>query len=136
MVQRQPQIADTISDQITGDIQLVDQDNEGNKLEKPYYTFTVTPQMVNEVGTISFGVLNEIVANAAKRALLQQQRRNTWIEQVNLHYLRLIQLESKIAIHTRLLELGRRSAKLEIEIYLENTLAALAIVTCQVLERP
>ena len=76
------------------------------------------------------------MANAAKRALLQQQRRNTWIEQVNLHYLRLIQLESKIAIQTRLLELGRRSAKLEIEIYLENTLAALAIVTCQVLERP
>lgn len=136
LVQRQPQIADTISDQITGDIQLIDQDSEGHKLDKPYYTFTVTPQMVNEVGTISFGVLNEIVANTAKRALLQQQRRNTWIEQVNMHYLRLIQLESKIAIHTRMLELGRRSAKLEIEVYLENTLAALAIVTCQVLERP
>lgn len=135
LIQRQTQISDTISDQISGEIQVTETDQDGKKLEEPFYTFKVTPQMVNEVGTISFGVLNEVVGAAAKRALVQKQRRNTWIEQVNLHYFRLIQLESEVVAKPRILELGRRSAKVEIEIYLENTLAALAIVTCQVLER-
>ena len=40
--------------------------------------------MVNEVGTISFGVLSEVIANAAKRTMQVNQRRNSWIEQVNL----------------------------------------------------
>lgn len=135
LIQRQTQISDTIADQITGEIQLQEYDQDSKKLENPFYIFKVTPQMVNEVGTISFGVLSEFVGAAAKRALVQKNRRNTWIEQVNLHYFRLLQLESEVVAKPRILELGRRSAKVEIEVYLENTLAALAIVTCQVLER-
>lgn len=136
LVQRQTQVADTISDQISAEMQIVEQDMEGKKLDTPYFKFMVSPQMVNEVGTISFGVLSEVVGNAAKRTMLLNQRRNSWIEQVNLHYFRLIQLESELAIYPRILELGRRSAKLDIEIYIENTLIAKAIVVSQVLERP
>ncbi|WP_122645495.1 DRTGG domain-containing protein [Enterococcus mediterraneensis] len=136
LVQRQTQVADTISDQISAEIQIIEQDVEGKKLDRPYFKFIVSPQMVNEVGTISFGVLSEVVGNAAKRMMLLNQRRNSWIEQVNLHYFRLIQLESELAIYPRILELGRRSAKLDIEIYIENTLVAKAIVVSQVMERP
>lgn len=136
LVQRQPQVSDTISDQIAGQIQMVEHDFEGNKLEQPEFRFTVTPQMVNELGTISFGVLSEIIASTTKRSLLINQRRNTWIEQVNLHYFRLIQLESEIVLRPKILEFGRRSAKLDIEIFIENSLVAKAIVVCQVMERP
>ena len=136
LVQRQPQVSDTISDQIAGQIQMVEYDFEGNKLEQPEFRFTVTPQMVNELGTISFGVLSEIIASTTKRSLLINQRRNTWIEQVNLHYFRLIQLESEIVLRPKILEFGRRSAKLDIEIFIENSLVGKAIVVCQVMERP
>lgn len=136
LVQRQPQVSDTISDQIAGQIQMVEHDLEGNKLEQPEFRFTVTPQMVNELGTISFGVLSEIIASTTKRSLLINQRRNTWIEQVNLHYFRLIQLESEIVLRPKILEFGRRSAKLDIEIFIENSLVGKAIVVCQVMERP
>ena len=136
LVQRQPQVSDTISDQISGQIQMVEHDFEGNKMGQPEFRFTVTPQMVNELGTISFGVLSEIISNSAKRSLLVNQRRNTWIEQVNLHYFRLIQLESEIVLQPRILEFGRRSAKLDIEVFIENSLVAKAIVVCQVMERP
>lgn len=136
LVQRQPQVSDTISDQIAGQIQMVEYDFEGNKLEQPEFHFIVTPQMVNELGTISFGVLSEIIASAAKRSLLINQRRNTWIEQVNLHYFRLIQLESEVVLRPKILEFGRRSAKLDIEIFIENSLVGKAIVVCQVMERP
>ncbi len=54
---------------------------------------------------------------------------------MNLHYLRLIQLESELDIRPRILEIGRRSAKLDIEVYLENVIVAKAIVVCQVMER-
>lgn len=136
LVQRQTQIADTISDQISGEVMISeDQNQEKGKLETPSFTFHVTPQMVNGVGTISFGVLSEIVSNVTQRTMIVNQKRNVLIEQVNLHYLRLIQLESDLDIRPRILELGRRSAKLDVEIYLENALVAKAIVVCQVMER-
>ena len=81
-------------------------------------------------------MLSEIIASAAKRSLLINQRRNTWIEQVNLHYFRLIQLESEVVLRPKILEFGRRSAKLDIEIFIENSLVGKAIVVCQVMERP
>ncbi len=136
MVQRQPQVSDTISDQITEHVQLIEENFEGRKLEQSEFSFEVTPQMVDELGTISFGVLNEVVANVTKRTLILNQRRNTWIEQVNLHYFRLIQMESTLILKPRILELGRRSGKLDIDIFIENALVAKAIVVCQVMERP
>ncbi|OTN86322.1 CBS domain-containing protein [Enterococcus sp. 7E2_DIV0204] len=132
LVQRQPQIADTISDQISGEVMPVE---EGGKATDSQFKFTVAPQMVNSVGTISFGVLSEIIANVTQRTMITNQRRNVLIEQMSLHYLRLIQLESELDIRPRVLEIGRRSAKLDIEIYLENALVAKAIVVCQVMER-
>ncbi len=91
--------------------------------------------MVNGVGTISFGVLSEILSDVAQKTMVLNQRRNIMIEQMSLHYLRLIQLESELDIRPRVLEIGRRSAKLDIEVYIENTIVSKAIVVCQVMER-
>ncbi len=91
--------------------------------------------MVNGVGTISFGVLSEIISDVAQKTMVMNQKRNILIEQVNLHYLRLIQLESELDIRPRVLEIGRRSAKLDIEVFIENTIVSKAIVVCQVMER-
>ncbi len=104
LVQRQPQIADTISDQISGNIHTIDTDREGNRLENPKFKFVVAPQMVNGVGTISFGVLSEIISDVAQKTMVMNQKRNILIEQVNLHYLRLIQLESELDIRPRVLK--------------------------------
>lgn len=135
LVQRQPQIADTFSDQIAGGLRMIEEARDGTPLDTPQFKFDVTPQMVNGVGTISFGVLSEILANATQRTMYHDQRRNILIEQMNLHYLRLIQLESILDIKVRILEIGRRSAKLDLEVYIDNVIAAKAIVVCQVMER-
>ncbi len=136
LIQRQPQVTDTISDQITGQIQMTTPQAVDGKLSEPEFRFLVAPQMVNEMGTISFGVLNEVVAHAAKQTMKVNQRKNVWIEQVSLHYFRLIQLESEFTLKTRILELGRRSAKIDMEVYIENSLVAKAMVVCQLMERP
>ena len=67
--------------------------------------------------------------------MILNQRRNILLEQMNLHYLRLIQIDSELDIRPRVLEIGRRSAKLDIEVFIENTIVAKAIVVCQVMER-
>lgn len=135
LVQRQPQISDTISDQISGEVFTVEEDRMGKPLDDVHYSFIVTPQMVNSVGTISFGVLSEVIGNVAQRTMMANQRRNILIEQMNIHYLKLIQIESELDIRPRVLEMGRRSAKLDVEVYLENNIVAKAIVVCQVMEK-
>lgn len=132
LAQRQPQVANTISDQISGDITESESSNKNDGL---HFNFTVSPQMVSTVGTISFGVLSEIISNVAQRTMYAHQRRNVVIEQINLHYFRLIQIESELDIRPRVLEIGRRSAKLDIEVYLENAIVAKAIVICQLMEK-
>ncbi|QIL45742.1 CBS domain-containing protein [Vagococcus coleopterorum] len=132
LAQRQPQVANTIADEITGEIETL---GAGIGSEDLHFAFTVTPQMVSTVGTISFGVLSEIISNVSQRTMYINQQQNVVIEQVNLHYFRLIQLESRLDIRPRILEIGRRSAKLDIEVFLENAIVAKAIVVCQLMEK-
>lgn len=135
LAQRQPQVGDTIADQIAEQLELTSENPDDWHSAIPAFKFKVTPQMTNSVGTISFGVLSELVASASQRTLLAYQKRNAVIEQMNLHYFKMIQLESKLEIRPRVLEIGRRSSKLDIEVFIENTLVAKAIVICQLMER-
>lgn len=130
--QRQPQVAETFYDQI---VELIQPDDLDSEFYSAAYQFEVSPQMTNNLGTISFGVLSETVSAACQRMLQTQYKRHSMIEQVNLHYLRLIQIESQIKILPRLLDIGRRSAKVDVDIYANHVMVAKAIVTCQILER-
>lgn len=132
VAQKQPQVANTIADEITGEIETI---GAGLGTQELRFGFTVTPQMVSTVGTISFGVLSEIISNVSQRTMYINQQQNIVIEQVNLHYFHLIQLESRLDIRPRILEIGRRSAKLDIEVYLDNAIVAKAIVVCQLMEK-
>src|SRR5699024_10116581 len=101
----------------------------------PYYQFQVTPQMTNNLGTVSFGVLCEVISSVGKKVLFQFQKRNAVIEQMDVHHFKMIQIDSIIEIRTSVFEVGRRSSKLDVEVYLENSIVAKAIVVCQMMER-
>lgn len=133
--QRQPQVGDTISDQIQEQIELSTNTQNSDENTIPSYKFNVTPQMTDSVGTISFGVLSEIITSSAKRSLLLYQKRDALIEQMDLHYFKMIQLESTLEIKPKVFEIGRRSSKFDIEVYVENVLVAKAIVICQMMQR-
>ena len=133
--QRQPQVGDTISDQIQEQIELSSNTQNSDENSIPSYKFKVIPQMTDSVGTISFGVLSEIITSSAKRSLLLYQKRDALIEQMDLHYFKMIQLESTLEIKPKVFEIGRRSSKFDIEVYVENVLVAKAIVICQMMQR-
>lgn len=133
LAQRQPQVGNTIEDQILDDLELVERENEENDF--PIYRFQVTPQMTNHIGTVSFGVLCEVISNVSRKILYHFQKRNAVIEQMDVHHFKMIQIDSVIEIRTNIFEIGRRSSKLDVEVYLENSIVAKAIVVCQMMER-
>lgn len=129
MAQRQPQIANTISDQISEAVMEIETDSN----EQMSFGVSVSPQMVDNVGTLSYGVLSEIVVSAVRRTMYVHGKRNIVMEQLSLYYFKMIQIESYIEIRPRILEVGRRSAKLDVEIYLDNTIVSKAVVVCQLM---
>lgn len=99
------------------------------------YTLVTTPMMMNKLGTLSFGVTNEIVNYAVTHFLNAQGRRNVLIEQLSLHAFRPIQLEATVHIAVKTLELNSHTAVFEVALSADGMMAALALVTCQLLER-
>ncbi|MDG2979390.1 CBS domain-containing protein [Latilactobacillus curvatus] len=130
--QRQPQVAETFYDQI---VEPLRPSETVPDFYTAAYEYEVTPQMTNNLGTISFGVLTEAVSAACQQMLQTQHQRYSMIEQINLHYLRLIQIDTQIQILPRLLEIGRRSAKIDVDVYANHVIVAKALVTGQLLER-
>ncbi|WBY48643.1 DRTGG domain-containing protein [Latilactobacillus curvatus] len=130
--QRQPQVAETFYDQI---VEPLRPSETVPDFYTAAYEYEVTPQMTNNLGTISFGVLTEAVSEACQQMLQTQHQRYSMIEQINLHYLRLIQIDTQIQILPRLLEIGRRSAKIDVDVYANHVIVAKALVTGQLLER-
>lgn len=132
--QRQPQMADTMDDQIK---RMIDDQAESRMLfseTENSYAFPVTPQMLNSVGTVSFGVLSQIVSEVSYRLLNAHNKRNTMIEQMNLHYLKMIQIGSDIQVKPQIFEFGRRTVRMDIEVFVDNILMAKAFVVTQLIE--
>ncbi|WP_390404992.1 DRTGG domain-containing protein [Lacticaseibacillus jixiensis] len=123
--------AATFADQVAGQMTLV----ESTKVDEADYKLHTTPMMTNQLGTLSFGVLNEAVNAAATGFLNRAGRRNVLVGHQSLNTFRPIQLETTVNIHVRPLEMTRHEATLDIELQTDGLPVAKAILTCQLLER-
>ena len=130
LTQRQPQVGNTFEDDVSENLEVIEVNPTNAR-----FSFTVTPQMTNNLGMLSFGVLCEVVSVASKEFIHRCQRRNTVIEQLEMHYLRMIPIESKIAIQIQTLDIGRKVSKIDISVLLENSVVAKAIMSNQLMER-
>ena len=130
LTQRQPQVGNTFEDDVSENLEIVEV-----SLTAANFSFTVTPQMTNNLGMLSFGVLCEVVSVASKEFIHRSQRRNTVIEQLEMHYLKMIPIESHIVIQIQMLDNGRKVSKLDISVLLENSIVAKAIMSNQLMER-
>ncbi len=137
MAPRQPQVTDTFYDQMIGSLQETDTELDPTLSAQVQgaYRFEVQPQLVNSLGTIAFGVLSELVADSCQRLLNNHYKKNAIVEQMDLHYLKLIQLESNLTIRPQILDIGRRSAKIDVNVYVNHVIVAKAILMLQLLER-
>ncbi|MBD2848267.1 CBS domain-containing protein [Paenibacillus sp. IB182496] len=98
------------------------------------YRGHLAPQMSGPLGTVSEGVLQALLLQAARLLIRKAVRRDYVLEGVTTYFVRPIHIDSEVTILPRLLDMNRKSAKAEIEIVDEAGLAAKAMLTAQLID--
>ena len=126
--QRQPQQGETIDDIIKSQLQM-------KAHEKLSLEFRVTPQMTNSYGSISYGAYTTILSEAATAALKTKNRKDSVLENLAVYFLKPVQLDSLISIKPSILDISRKSAKVDVEVSFEGEIVGKALLTFQLLDR-
>jgi predicted transcriptional regulator len=128
--QKQPQVGETIQELSFRGFSEIN-DKQGG------ITFRgqVTPQMTDSLGTLSTGVLTSLITETSLRVLRRLRRGDLSVQNLSLFLLKPVQLESAIEIVPRVLDLGRKQAKLDIEVLCENQVVAKALMMAHTIER-
>jgi predicted transcriptional regulator len=128
-IQKQPQIGETIEDLVLTRFEEI-RDGEHTISFKGQ----ITPQMTNQLGTLSGGVLTILMTEAAFRALRTYKRGDFILENFTTYYLKPVQIESVVDIRPRIIEVSRKFAKLDVEIYHDQQLVAKGMLTAQLID--
>jgi predicted transcriptional regulator len=126
--QRQPQIGETIDDIVSRNLMELD-------AEQYVYETKVSPQMTNQLGTLSSSVFTALITEASRRMLLQYKKGDLVAENLTLYFIQPVQIESTLQIRPKLLEVGRLYAKIDIEVYDEQRLAGKGLLMAQLINR-
>ncbi|WP_025730709.1 DRTGG domain-containing protein [Atopobacter phocae] len=129
IMQRQPQNTNTVEDLIS---EHLSEDPSGD----PYqFKYQVNPQMTNHLGTISLGVLSEVLTLSLHNAVFRTEKARSVIDELNLHYFKMIQIDSEMTIKIDILDRTRKSIKADCYVYVHNQLYAKAFASCQLMDK-
>lgn len=131
MIQRQPQVGETIDDIVTNQFIEMDDSSSGEHL----YQCRVTPQMTNHHGTISYGVFTTIVTEAGSRVLRSYKKGDLVIENLTIYFIKPVQIETTLEVYPKVLEVGRKFGKVDIEVYNEGKNVGKALMMAQLIDR-
>ncbi|MCL6626473.1 DRTGG domain-containing protein [Alicyclobacillus shizuokensis] len=129
LMSRQPQVAETLTDLTLRGFRE-DRDQDGGVL-----VGDVTPQMTNAVGTLATGPLMTLIERGAMLCLERSRHGDMRVENVTLYFLRPISVDGRVAVKARILDSGRRFAKVDVEVYEQGQCMAKALLTAQTLDR-
>jgi predicted transcriptional regulator len=131
MNQRQPQVGETIDDIVTNQMVLL----QGKAKGEEVYSCEVTPQMTNHLGTISYGVFTTIVSEAANRVLRSYKKGDLVVENMTIYFIKPVQMESTLEVYPKILEVGRKFGKVDVEVFNDGILVGKAMMMCQLIDR-
>jgi predicted transcriptional regulator len=131
MNQRQPQVGETIDDIVTNQLIVMREKEKGEEV----YTLEVSPQMTNHLGTISYGVFTTIVTEAANRILRSYKKGDLVVENMTIYFMKPVQMESILEVFPKVLEVGRKFGKVDVEVFKEGILVGKAMMMCQLIDR-
>ncbi|GGI10201.1 DRTGG domain-containing protein [Gottfriedia solisilvae] len=131
-LQRQPQVGETIDDIITSQFH----NEKDQKSEELVIRCNVTPQMTNVIGTLSHGVFTTIVTESGKRAVREMKKNgDVIVENITIYFVQPVQIDDVIEIKPKVLELGRKFGKVDVEVYQQGILVGKALMMMQLLDR-
>ncbi len=131
MIQRQPQVGETLDDTVTNQLVLA----KGKTKDEDIFRCQVTPQMTNHLGTVSYGVFTTIVTEAANRVLRGYKKGDLVVENMTIYFMKPVQIDSVIEIYPKVLEVGRKFGKVDIEAFNDGVLVGKAMMMCQLIDR-
>lgn len=126
---RQPQLGETFEDLIWNGIEEV-RDEQGNL----FFQGHITPQMANELGMVSEGILTTIMTQAAYRAVKDLRKYEHVLENMTTYFVRPIQIDHEIVIRPQMIEVGRKFCKLDVGVYHDRQLMCKAMMTAQAID--
>ncbi|MEW4353651.1 CBS-HotDog domain-containing transcription factor SpxR [Streptococcus pneumoniae] len=99
--------------------------------EKDGYQLTIEPSMLESNGVLSHGVLTEMLMLATGQLPTLGQR-NLMIEQLTVYFLHAVQVDDTLWICPKVVHETRRSALIEYQVCLAETLVAKATITVKI----
>ncbi len=129
MIQRQPHVGDTIEDLVTRHLEDISTSKDFA------FQLEVTPQMTNHLGTISYGVMTTIVTEAGSRALRKYKKGDLVVENITLFFIKPVQIESVMQVRPKVLEVGRKFGKVDVELYHDEQIVGKAMLMAQLIDR-
>lgn len=130
MIQRQPQVGETIDDIVTNQFM-----NQKEAKQDHAYHFSVTPQMTNSIGTLSYGVFTTIVTEATNRVLRALKKGDVIVESLTIYFVKPVQIDNIVSVHPKVLEIGRKFGKVEVEVRYESSVVGKALLMVQLIDR-
>ncbi|WP_131923148.1 DRTGG domain-containing protein [Hazenella coriacea] len=128
-MQKQPQVGETIQELSFRGFE------EYQRSGETVFRGKINPQMTDAMGTLSTGVLTSLMTETSLRMLRRLRRDDLAVQNFTLFSLKPIQLESEVEIIPRLLDLGRKLVKIDVEILIDSQVVAKALLTAQTIER-
>lgn len=129
-VQKQPQVGETIDDIISNYFEQLPSESQHTM-----YRAEITPQMTNQFGTLSYGVFVSYVIEAARRMLRQMKKGDLVLEHINVYFIKPIQLETMVTFLPTIVDIGRKSVKVDVEAYHEKKVVGKAMLVAQLIDR-
>ena len=130
LMSRQPQVGETITDNILRGFEEELLDDESVRLMGD-----VTPQMTGAVGTLAIGSMTTLLENAAILCLRRHRNVDMAVENITVYFLKPVSVDSRIEVRARILDFGRRFAKVDVEVFDGPDRVAKSLIAVQVLER-
>ncbi|HEU4963249.1 MAG TPA: DRTGG domain-containing protein [Bacilli bacterium] len=131
--QNQPQLGQTIHDMILGHFH--EERRHGEDEKDIRLSGEVTPQMTNQTGAVSSGVLMTLLQEAAARAIRKQHHAEMTVENVTVYFLKPVHLDAPLTLHAHVLDVGRKSGMIDVELFSGADKVGKALLTVGVLER-
>lgn len=130
--QNQPQLGQTIHDMVLGHFH---EERRSETVDDILLVGEVTPQMTNQAGTISSGVLMSLLQEAASRAIRKLHHAEMTLDSTTVYFLKPVQIDRQLYVHGRVLDVTRRTGKVDVEVFSDGELVGKALLTVGVFER-
>lgn len=127
----QPQVGDTLADMVVSGFDEVRHEDE----RLLSLMGTITPQMTSSAGILATGSLTTLIEYAAVLCVQRQRRAEMVVENMTFYSLKPVSVDAEIEVRCRLLDHGRRFAKVDVEVFDHGEPSAKALLTTQILER-